>query len=68
MVAVQRALNWAAVRMGLITENPIRGIEKPKAGRRELVITAGQFHDIVSVIKDTEFRDLLTLRWETAAG
>jgi integrase len=64
VIAVQRAFNWA-VRMGLIGVNPVRSVEKPKAGRREHVITAGVFEAILSLVRDTEFRDLLTVCWET---
>jgi integrase len=64
VIAVQRAFNWA-VRMGLMEANPVRSIEKPTAGRREHVITAVQFTTILSLIRDAEFRDLLTTCWET---
>jgi len=53
VIAVQRAFNWA-VRMGLIDTNPIRSLEKPKAGRREHVITPDQFGTILSLVKDAE--------------
>jgi integrase len=65
VIAVQRAFNWA-VRMGLIDANPIRSLEKPKAGRRDHVITADQFRTILTLVKDAEFRDLLTVCWETS--
>ena len=64
IIAVQRAFNWA-VRMGLIAASPVRTLEKPKAGRREHVISAEQFELIASLVRDEEFRDLLTVCWET---
>jgi integrase len=64
IIAVQRAFNWA-VRMGLIDANPIRTLEKPKAGRREHVISEEEFAVILSLVRDEEFRDLLTVCWET---
>jgi integrase len=64
VIAVQRAFNWA-VRMGLIPANPIRAVEKPKAGRREHVITAERFEAIIALVRDGEFRDLITTCWET---
>ena len=64
IIAVQRAFNWA-VRMGLVAANPVRTLEKPKAGRREQVIAAGQFATIMALVRDPEFRDLLTVCWET---
>ena len=51
--------------MGLIEANPVRSLEKPKAGRRDHVITAEQFETILVLVKDEEFRDLLTVCWET---
>ena len=64
VIAVQRAFNWA-LRMGLIAANPIRSIEKPKAGRRDQVISAGQFDAIIALVRDGEFRDLITTCCET---
>jgi integrase len=64
IIAAQRAFNWA-VRMGLIETNPVRSLEKPKAGRREHVISPDQFKVITSLVRDAEFRDLLTVCWET---
>jgi integrase/recombinase XerD len=51
--------------MGVIEANTIRSIEKPKAGRRDHVITANQFKTILGLVRDPEFRDLLTVCWET---
>jgi integrase len=51
--------------MGLIAANPVRTLEKPKAGRRERVITAEQYETIITLVRDEEFRDLLTVCWET---
>jgi integrase len=64
VIAVQRAFNWA-VRMGLIAANPVRSIEKPQAGRREHVIGDDQYATLLGLVRDCEFRDLLTLCWET---
>ena len=64
VIAVQRAFNWA-VRMGIIAASPIRGVEKPAAGRREHVIDDAGFNLIISLVRDPEFRDLLTACWNT---
>lgn len=37
--------------MGLIEANTIRSIEKPKAGRRDLVITPDQFKAILGLVR-----------------
>jgi integrase len=64
VIAVQRAFNWAA-RMGIIDASPLRSVEKPRAGRRERVIDPGRYALILSLVRDEEFRDLLTVCWET---
>ncbi len=64
VIAVQRAFNWA-VRMGLIDANPIRSIEKPKAGRRDRVITFDEYAAILAQVRDDPFRELLMTCWET---
>ena len=64
VIAVQRAFNWA-LRMGLIDANPVRSIEKPKAGRRDRVISAAEYDALVAAVGDEEFRDLLATCWET---
>jgi integrase/recombinase XerC len=51
--------------MGLIAANLIRSLEKPKAGRRDHVIPVEQFKTMCSLIRDDEFRELLTVCWET---
>lgn len=64
ITAVQRAFNWAA-KMGLIDSSPVRHIEKPQAGRRDVVITPEEYAWILDQVKDEEFRDLLVVCWET---
>jgi integrase len=66
MTAILRAMNWAT-RMGYIEKNPIAGIEKPAAGKRETIITPEQFDRTISFCHDDEFHDLLTVAWETGA-
>ena len=64
ITAVQRAFNWAA-KMGLIVASPVRHVEKPRAGRRDVVITREGYDWILGRVKDEEFRDLLEVCWET---
>lgn len=66
MQSVQRAFSWA-VKQGKLDRSPIAGIEKPGAGRRENVITPEMFVTIMSKVKDSAFRDLLIVAWETGA-
>jgi integrase/recombinase XerC len=66
MLAVQRALNWAA-EFGYIAFSPIAKMKKPPAGVRELVIDGPLFAKILGHVRDESFKDLLTLAWETGA-
>ncbi|MCY2952654.1 MAG: tyrosine-type recombinase/integrase [Planctomycetota bacterium] len=65
IIAVQRALNWA-VELGFIAKSPLAHFKKPRAGKRETIITPKLYGEI-SRRFDQPFRDLLTLAWETGA-
>lgn len=64
LLAVNRAFNWA-VKASILKENPIRLMEKPSAGRRDVVIAPEVFADMIAKTTDDEFRDLLLFCWET---
>jgi integrase len=64
LIAVSRALNWA-VKQGLIEKNPIKYMEKPTAGRRELILTPEEFNTLYDYASDQNFKDLLMFVWET---
>ena len=64
LIAVNRALNWA-VRQGHIDKNPIRMMEKPPAGRRDIIVSDEMFRSMLDLSSDDAFRDLLTFCWET---
>ena len=51
--------------MGLIDASPVRHVEKPRAGRRDVVITPEEYAWILGQVKDEQFRDLLAVCWET---
>lgn len=65
ITAVQRALRWAE-QMGRIERNPIAFIEKPAPGKRDHVISATEYADILARCDDA-FADLVTTAWETGA-
>ena len=70
LVAVQRALNWAAKAgklRSLHNNSPLARMEKPAQGRRELVVTQAEFDEALVAVDDPAFRDLLVLAWETGA-
>lgn len=66
IIAVQRVFNWA-VHLGHIDRNPVAHLEKPRAGKREIVITLPEYEKILALISDAEFRDLIVIAWETGA-
>lgn len=64
VVAINRALSWA-VKQGRIEKNPLAGMEKPKAKRRETFLSLEQFTEVLKLASDQPFRDLLRFVWET---
>ena len=62
--SVQRAFNWA-LRQGHINRNPVLAIEKPTPRPREVVISPGQFQQMLRLSSDTHETDLLETLWET---
>ena len=66
MSAIQRPFSWG-VRQKLIKLNPLIGLEKPTAGRREFVVSHPQYQQILEITADEDFRDLVVFLWETGA-
>ncbi len=64
--AMQRVLRWAN-KMGYIDHNPIAYMEKPQYGKRDKIITPDEFDQILNLVPDDEFSDLLNIAWETGA-
>jgi integrase len=65
IVAVQRPFSWAA-KLGYIDRNPVAGVEKPKAVRRDVYLSADDFAALLSHYKEGDpFRELLVFSWET---
>jgi integrase len=64
--AVTRAMNWAE-EQGLIDRTPLAHFKKPRAGRRETVITPEEYEEILACAGDASFRDLVVFAWETGA-
>jgi len=64
--AIQRALTWA-VQQGYIDKSPLQYFQKPPAGRRDQVVTLAEFKTLLRKTRDSAFRDLLLLSWETGA-
>jgi integrase len=67
MTAVQRAFGWAAKAglLGAAGVSPLRALEKPAQGRRERLFTEAEYTEVLALVKDRNFRDLIELSWET---
>ena len=61
---VQRPFNWA-VKEQYIDRNPIKGIEKPQQTPRQVFIDKTQWKVLLKKVPDEEFRDYLTILWES---
>lgn len=66
ITALQRAFNWATKNWGLAA-NPIKGMEKPEAKRRTIVISDAEFEELLKHVSDQPFRDLLILSYDSGA-
>jgi integrase/recombinase XerD len=62
--SVQRAMRWAE-QQGYIDRSPIAYMEKPAAGKRDMVVSKAEFDQILENTKDRAFRDLLIVSWES---
>ncbi len=62
--AIQRAMRWAE-QQGYIDRSPIAHLQKPRAGKRDQVVSAEEYAAILEATKDQGFRDLLVASWET---
>lgn len=65
-VAVQRAFRWAE-KGGRIVKNPVGDVDKPEAGKRELILSSEEFGRLVGRYPDQQFRDVLNFAWHTGA-
>jgi integrase len=66
LTAIQRSFNWAVKNRGLI-QNPIRGMEKPKAKTRTAIIRSDEFNKLLTAIPDERFSDLLIVSYDSGA-
>jgi integrase len=64
--SVQRLCRWGH-RRGLIPELAILHQEKPRGGKREVVITPEQYAELLGFVRNDEFRAIVGVAWETGA-
>jgi integrase len=70
MTAVQRVFKWAATagKLAMIGDrSPLASLEKPAQGRREQLVSQAVYEETLSLVRDTQFHDLLELAWNTGA-
>lgn len=59
-----RAMNWAE-EQGYVSRSPLAHFKKPGGGRREQVVSPAEYQSILGRTRDQQFKDLLTVTWET---
>jgi integrase len=64
VTAVKRCFNWA-LEQGYIDKNPLRGLKKPDAGHREMVISQEEFDEALSHVRNPSFKDMARFQWFT---
>lgn len=62
--SIKRCVRWAK-RQGYIDHNPIADMELPKGGKREMVVSEGEWATILDLVGHGCLRDLLIVTWET---
>lgn len=61
--AVTRPFSWAE-KLGYIPSNPVRGVERPTATKRESRMSPADFDALLSHVRDEPFRDLISFVYE----
>ena len=64
IASVKRVFHWA-VEQGYIERSPIAHLRKPMCGRKEVVVPEEHYREMLEQTRDREFRDLLTVTWQT---
>ena len=66
VTCMQRVINWGMNNWNL-GKNPLLKMDKPPAQRREQIISASEFTELLAAIPDQEFRELLIVSNEVGA-
>jgi len=64
--SIVRCMNWAE-EQGYVLRSPLAHFKKPRAGKREEIVSAAEYAKLLEATKDEAFKDLLTVTWETGA-
>ena len=66
ITALQAGFNWAVRNRGL-DKNPIKGMRKPEAKKRDGTVTPEEFEDLLDHVLLDEFKDLLIVSYDSGA-
>ncbi|MCA9092035.1 MAG: tyrosine-type recombinase/integrase [Planctomycetaceae bacterium] len=61
---LKRCCKWAT-QQGYIDADPLQHLEVPGADRRETLVTAEQYAELLALVRDDDFRDLVVTTWES---
>lgn len=64
IASVKCGMAWAE-EQGYIPHSPIAKMRKPACGRKEQIVTPEHYEGLLDLSRDQNFRDLLTVSWET---
>jgi integrase len=62
--SAKRCYRWGK-KQGYLSTNPIADLEVPRAQEREVVLSQADFNNLISYSRNTNFRDLMQVTWET---
>lgn len=62
--AIRRAFRWLDEE-GHISSYPLKGLKAPPRGRRETIVSPEKFAEILTAIRDQQFKDLLVFIYTT---
>ncbi|HWE97608.1 MAG TPA: hypothetical protein VG269_26875 [Tepidisphaeraceae bacterium] len=62
--SIMRAMTWAE-EQGYVTRSPLAHFKKPRGGKKEQVVSPAEYQKLLDNTRDENFRDLLTVTWET---
>lgn len=64
IAAVKRVFAWAE-EQGYVDRSPIARLKKPRCSKKDVIVPPEHYEEMLRLTRDEEFRDLLTVTWET---
>jgi integrase len=66
ITCVKRCFSWAR-KQGYMEKSPVADMEKPEAGKRDIVLSDSDYKNVLGLVSDERFRDVLEFTWHTGA-